>query len=86
MSSTRLLKGHVKILEKDLEIESKKWCLSHFAVIKSNKQTTKIIIIFVASAAQDGFKFECYHISRTKVAERFSSHVIEIPKVSSCNC
>ena len=47
-------KGHVKILEKDPESESKKWHLPHFAVIKPDKETTKTRIIFDASAAQDG--------------------------------
>ena len=47
-------KGYVKILEKDPEIESNKWYLPHFAVIKSDKETTTTRIIFDASAAQDG--------------------------------
>ena len=51
-------KGYVKLLEKDLEIESKKWYLPHFAVIKPDKETTKTVILFDASTAQDGFQFE----------------------------
>ena len=47
-------KGYVKILEKDPEIESKKWYLPHFVVIKPDKETTKARIIFDASAAEDG--------------------------------
>ena len=47
-------KGYVKILGKDPEIESKKWYLPHFAVIKADKETTTTRIIFDASAAQDG--------------------------------
>ena len=47
-------KGYVKILEKDPEIERKKWYLPHFVVIKPDKETTKTRIIFDASPAQDG--------------------------------
>ena len=39
-------KGYVKILEKYPEIESKKWYLPHFAVIKPDKEATKTRIIF----------------------------------------
>ena len=47
-------KGYVQMLEKNLESESKKWYLPHFAIIKPDRETTKTRIIFDASAAQDG--------------------------------
>ena len=47
-------KGYAKILEKDLETESKKLYLPHFPVIKPDQETTKTKIIFDTSAAQDG--------------------------------
>ena len=47
-------KGYVKGLEKDPETESKKLYLSHFAVIKPDKETINTRIIFDTSAVQDG--------------------------------
>ena len=47
-------KGYVKISEKDPKSESKKWYLPYFAVIKSDKETTKTRIVFDTSAAQVG--------------------------------
>ena len=47
-------KGYAKILEKDLETESKKLYLPHFPVIKPDQEITKTKIVFDTSAAQDG--------------------------------
>ena len=67
-------KGYVKFLEKDPETESKKQCLPHFAVIKADKETTKTIIIFVTSAAQDGTSLN-YIIYQGPKLQRDSVHV-----------
>ena len=58
---------------------------NHFAVIKPDKETKDKNYIWRFCSTR-WYKFEQHHISRTKVAERFSSRVIEILKVSSCNC
>ena len=47
-------KGYVRVLEKEPENENKKWYLPHFAVIKSEKETTKTRLVFDTSAAQNG--------------------------------